>query len=405
MVNETAQGRAVQGGTWRRSPQRVWLRRAIFQVHLWMGLVLTLYAVVIGLSGSALVFADEIARLQHPALFAIGVTGPRASVEQTVRRIEQERKGWKAYGLERFAEPDEATEVMLSRPGAPPTVNYRMVFFNPYSGAILEDRMHDGSFMGWVENLHVQLLSGRTGLLVSGWMGVGLLVLAGTGLVLWWPGVRRWRRSLVLSANVRWRRMNWDLHTVVGFWMSAALVVVTFTGVYLVFPDAVGKGLEVAMGGDLSARAAAQNPPMRPASHAPGPVLTLDQAIAAAYRALPENAPPGFLLFSGGSETPFRVVGYLRGAPPFSQLTRVVLDRHTGEALSLISTSQETRAMRMEQFFVPLHFGSFASPGWLGTLVKVFWVFLGLTPALLAVTGVILYWNRKLRRLWRGFAS
>ena len=45
---------------WLRQPQRVWLRRATFQIHLWVGLILGLYVVVLSLTGSALVYRNEL---------------------------------------------------------------------------------------------------------------------------------------------------------------------------------------------------------------------------------------------------------------------------------------------------------------------------------------------------------
>jgi uncharacterized iron-regulated membrane protein len=52
-------------GTWKqwlRQPQRVWLRRAAFQIHLWVGLFIGLYVVVLSLTGSALVYRNELDR-------------------------------------------------------------------------------------------------------------------------------------------------------------------------------------------------------------------------------------------------------------------------------------------------------------------------------------------------------
>jgi uncharacterized iron-regulated membrane protein len=43
-------------------PQRVWLRRALFQIHLWTGLALGLYVVVLSITGSALVYRAELDR-------------------------------------------------------------------------------------------------------------------------------------------------------------------------------------------------------------------------------------------------------------------------------------------------------------------------------------------------------
>ncbi|MEO8467817.1 MAG: PepSY-associated TM helix domain-containing protein [Gammaproteobacteria bacterium] len=45
---------------WVRQPQKVWLRRAIFQVHLWSGIGLGLYVFFISVTGSVLVYRNEL---------------------------------------------------------------------------------------------------------------------------------------------------------------------------------------------------------------------------------------------------------------------------------------------------------------------------------------------------------
>src|SRR6185369_471535 len=66
---------------WLRQPQRVWLRRAIFQVHLWTGLAIGLYVVIMSLTGSAVVFRGELGRALTP-LQRVVPSGPRKSVEE-----------------------------------------------------------------------------------------------------------------------------------------------------------------------------------------------------------------------------------------------------------------------------------------------------------------------------------
>jgi uncharacterized iron-regulated membrane protein len=73
------------------------------------------------------------------------------------------------------------------------------------------------------------------------------------------------------------------------------------------------------------------------------------------------------------------------------------VDPHTDELLASSDTRQQTRGLRLEQYFAAAHLGSFVGSRVVGTLVKILWVLLGITPALLAVTGLIMYWNRKLR--------
>ena len=45
---------------WVRQPQKVWLRRAIFQVHLWAGIGVGLYVLFISVTGSVLVYRNEL---------------------------------------------------------------------------------------------------------------------------------------------------------------------------------------------------------------------------------------------------------------------------------------------------------------------------------------------------------
>jgi uncharacterized iron-regulated membrane protein len=50
-----------------RHPQSVWLRRMLFQVHLWLGIAIGLYIFIISMSGSLIVFRRELDRTLCPA--------------------------------------------------------------------------------------------------------------------------------------------------------------------------------------------------------------------------------------------------------------------------------------------------------------------------------------------------
>jgi uncharacterized iron-regulated membrane protein len=54
-------------------------------------------------------------------------------------------------------------------------------------------------------------------------------------LVIWWPGIAKWRRSLVLHRRVGWKRVNWDLHSAVGWWSFGFVLLFGITGMYLSF--------------------------------------------------------------------------------------------------------------------------------------------------------------------------
>jgi uncharacterized iron-regulated membrane protein len=89
----------------------------------------------------------------------------------------------------------------------------------------------------WLIDLHGNLLGGETGERVNA-VGAALTVLSVlTGLIVWWPGIQRWRRSVAVELRSHWRQMNWSLHSALGFWFAAFLLMWAVSGLYLSYPE------------------------------------------------------------------------------------------------------------------------------------------------------------------------
>jgi len=86
-------------------------------------------------------------------------------------------------------------------------------------------------------DLHDNLLAGEAGRAVNGVGAIAVLLVALSGLIIWWPGIRRWRSSLTLRRNVGWKRFVWDLHSAVGIWTFVVIVIFAVSGIYLCFPE------------------------------------------------------------------------------------------------------------------------------------------------------------------------
>jgi uncharacterized iron-regulated membrane protein len=159
-----------------RHPQTVWVRRALFQLHLWVGLATGVYIFVISLSGSLIVFRRELDRALCPPTLIVSPSG---------RRV-----------------------LSLCEP----------------------------AFISWVAEFHDHLGGGRTGLLINGLGAVAVIAMCVTGAVIWWPGRSRWRRSLTLHRGVTARRFIWDLHSALGFWVLLLIIMWAATALYFAFP-------------------------------------------------------------------------------------------------------------------------------------------------------------------------
>jgi uncharacterized iron-regulated membrane protein len=215
---------------WVWQPQSLWLREAAFQVHLWTGIGAGLYILVIGVTGSAMVFRPEIygRYWQTPKVVA---SEPRLTEEQ----LEAAARGvYPRYDVTEVisgTNPEAAVEVWLDRDG-----RTRKRWFDPYTGRDLGEAIPLViKAFAWMLDLHDNLLAGETGRTVNGIGGLLLTVMCVTGAVIWWPGVRNWRRSLIVRRSGGWKRFNWSLHSAMGFWGILLVFVWGATGFYLVF--------------------------------------------------------------------------------------------------------------------------------------------------------------------------
>ena len=356
------------------------LRPFFSKVHLWVGLALGLVLVAISLTGSALVFRHEIDRALNPALLRVtpmGESVPLGTVVAAVREAVPESPP-RLVRLPRT--PESPVEVWL--------VDDRHVYVDPYRGVVLGVRGDQEGAMNMLFAMHAELLRGEAGERVVGVVGLLTLLLAATGAVLWWPVVPsgpRVRQALV----VVWRRgpwrLNYDLHRAGGFYTSLFLVVVAGTGAALVFYAEAGAILSAATG------AAALPPPPTTGAAALAPAV-LDTALAAARRELPE-AKPTFVTLPQAPGAPLAVRMQATGKWHPNGRSYVYLAPATGHVLRVDDAREAPSASRVLYAAYPLHVGALGGGG-----IRVLYALLGVTPAILSVTGTLIWFRRWRRR-------
>ncbi len=159
---------------------------------------------------------------------------------------------------------------------------------------------------------------------------------------------------MILNPKANWKRLNWELHSVIGFWTFALVFMWAFTGIYLVFPS----------------------PFQRAVNH----YAPLD------YYRLPDAeviAPnPAFILVEDPPQPlPLPPTRGPSGNGPNAKGRRRYIPHYSAGDTVL-------------RWIYYLHFGNFA-----GNKTKAAWVALGLLPVALFITGFIMWWNRVLRKV------
>jgi uncharacterized iron-regulated membrane protein len=218
---------------WVNRPQGLWLRRALFQVHLWTGIGIGLYVLLMSVSGSVLVYRRELslAFSREPRIAA----GPGArmtidELKQTAKRAYPEYEATRVYEPKN---PGQPIEILLEH-----GEKRLQRLFNPYTGADLGDSLQPGfRFILWLADLHDNLLLERTGRRLNLAGGILGTLLCLTGAIIWWPGLNHWRNSLIIRWKENRKGFNWALHSAMGFWSIAFIFMWGITGIYLSIPE------------------------------------------------------------------------------------------------------------------------------------------------------------------------
>ena len=208
----------------------------MFQIHLWTGIGAGIYITVACLTGSVLVFRRELTRAyaNRPQIVLRADQKP-LNEDQLKAAALKAFPDWDVEKVWRGRRANSPVDIWMRR--GPGGAEKQQHLFDPYTGANLgETRPRMIRAIDWLVSLHDDLLGGMNGRIVNGIGAILLTVLCITGLIIWWQGARKWVRGLIVRRRGGWQRINWDLHSALGFWTFIAVAGWAISGIYLVFP-------------------------------------------------------------------------------------------------------------------------------------------------------------------------
>lgn len=435
----TTRDRSPNGSRARRWAMRP--RRAIVKVHRWLALALTLWVIVIGITGAWLVSHDAFESWMHRDRYdhTAGDVGADEAFEAGLAAFPD---GASAYGV---TMPDNGRGVyQVYGEGAIPDdapggfePNYYTAYVDPGTGTVNEVRNESEGATNWLYRGHMYLWQdhGIAGVFeADGWCGVNAdgaepggvkgvacdvipngddmiswfalawIIVLLTGFYLWyWPGVRRWATAFVIRRGRGGFTFNMSVHKVVGVVVWLPLVVVAFTGAAFAFPN-MAKWFQNATPAqrDFEMWATAEEPVSGPADGR-DPI-----GLAAAAEAITDRFPDrtvNYIQQAEGDEGVY-TAWVSRGFDPWTREggagnTFVVVDQFSGEVLNdETPEAGNVFDQAWQDWSFPLHTGDFA-----GTWSRVVWVAIGLSPLVLAVTGVVMNLERRKKRKQRATRS
>lgn len=353
--------------------------------HLYLGLFAGSILVIVGLTGSILVFQDEIDAALNPDLLEVRAQQKRIPLDEMadlVRRRYPDRK----FNYVNITNEDLPTSTYQFRD----LDNKTEFFVNPYNGEICGKRLTNSSFIRTVMNIHMTLLIPDAGKYIVGLSALCLMILTITGIRLWLPAnIRRWKQwkeALTVKFGASFKRQNLDWHNVLGFYSAPVVVVLSLTGVVITFAP-VFLGVMFMLNGK-SPDALRQVFDNKSTYHASYKKLSAQEMVAKAGKPFPD-ARLESIFYPKDSLGTYMLSYSSAGTAHTGHKTMMAVDQYSGKVVMNSNRDFPSVGVSYLNWTVPLHYGTFG--GWPTRILA----FLGgLIPLAMFITGFIIWWPR-----------
>lgn len=368
------------------------MKKIVGKVHLWLGLTSGLVVFVISVTGCILAFEQEFKSMLFPYLHAEVQEGKTPLPPSQLIAIAGKYITDKQPNGVNYAGPGKTVSVMYY--GADPDYYYQ-VFMDPYSGKVLKVWSEEEDFFHFILHGHFYLwLPPKIGQPVVASATLVFLVMLISGLILWWPknkSAAKQRFSIKWSA--RWRRKNYDLHNVMGFYVMIIAMVLALTGLVWGFEWFSNATYFATTGKSLRDVKIPVSDTTRYAGDKTAAIRVVDQAWAGLQQQLPKTA--GMFVYTPQSKAEalnifvnLRPGTYYKGDNYyFDQYTLKPLEANGPYAGKYADAGVGDKLRKMNY---DIHTGAI----W-GLAGKIMMFCASLICASLPVTGVMIWWGRK----------
>ncbi|GAA4787971.1 PepSY-associated TM helix domain-containing protein [Olivibacter ginsenosidimutans] len=367
-------------------------RRVNEWLHLWLGLISGLMVFFVCLSGVLFVFHDEVNNfINRDARFVTVPEHPvRVSPDTILANLRRQYPTVRTNLYTAYADPRKAVKIMCSTPNPnQPMLGLGSAYANPYTGEILKIDNTYGIFR-LLAAFHMNLLLGNVGSQLVRIATITFLIELISGFIWWWP--TKWNKStrdksFKVKWNAKWKRLNIDLHNVLGFYSLPLAMVLTVTALILCYKPVKDfffwtfghKGTDKTVFQALPQADSTKN------------ALSLDQLLQGYQSELGIYAQ-----LSIGVPNPRSGAVMLRMEHESSMVTyrgkQLYLDIYTGKKLESLPL-EAIREAKMMNTNIALHIGT-----WYGLPVKIITFVVCLICTSLPITGFLIWYNRKFKK-------
>jgi uncharacterized iron-regulated membrane protein len=351
----------------------------VYAVHKWCGLIAGLFILMLSVTGTLLLFNDEIDTATNAEMVKVSTPGPRLSADQLITALVQKYPDASLSNTLLYPDaPDRAPMTQLRQDGK----NW-WVYQDPATGAVLGQREPNETPMKVILHIHEHLTLGASGHAILLVVGIALILLVLTGL--WY-----YRASLlsVFKIGVRNRNtylVNSDLHKLTGVVSFLFLLLMAVTGSFMHWEK-----VERMFDGPPPAAAQPQGTPTE--SALPDYTrLPLANSLQIAEKAIP-NFIPAQIRYPKDADGPVVIAGT---RPESNRLlgvytSSVEINPANGEVVKVEHAEDRDFEANAEATVEQIHFGHYG-----GLFIQLLYGLGGIGLGTMTVTGFVIWWEKR----------
>ncbi|GAA4163891.1 PepSY-associated TM helix domain-containing protein [Chryseobacterium ginsenosidimutans] len=374
------------------------------KLHLWFGLSVGIIVFIVSLTGTMYVFKDEIQGILRKDAVYVKVE----TITQNPLSIEVLKEKVSMEVNEKY--PVSSVEIPLDKSRSYEFLYYekdkkawnyfdevkinKLIYVNQYTGQILGIYNEKYDLFPILKAIHWSLLlNSDWGKYVVGIPVVLFIIMLITGIILWWPQNKRMRKGRFSFdwKNVKtWKRKNYDLHNILGFYASFIALLLSLSGIYFAYPW-VKSAFNITLSGSLEL-------PKEKEIKSPDSLLTKNNSVfditAQETRKLYAESSSFRIPLNGknkkGKELKNIPVTVYGEDGKFAIRNQLVFDKYSGKLLSNKPHQKLNNAEKYANANYDIHTGSY-----FGIVGKIIWFITGLICTSLPVTGFLVWLGKK----------
>ncbi|MFD0766270.1 PepSY-associated TM helix domain-containing protein [Mucilaginibacter lutimaris] len=362
-------------------------KKVLLFCHRWLGLISGLVVFIVSITGCIFCFQDEIQDAMYDYRHVEVQNKPYLKPSDLINIVAQKHpKASSDYIIYYGADRPAGVMANLGKEGL------KYVYMNPYTGQVTHTDSPQTNFFIIVEYIHLYLLlPPAIGKWIVGVSVIIFMVIMVTGLILWWPKRKTDRkRSFTIKWGGRWRRVNYDLHNVLGFYATAIAMILAISGLAIAFEPVSRAIYNMAnVGNGIKYEDEVTEPKsdsLKTSGIAKQPVV--DIAFAHARQQSP-NAEM-FLIHNDPAVSGAIGVGAYPKSLHYAKATGLEFDKYNGRVLKSYIYDKKSPGLKLTEMNYDIHVGQIG-----GLTTKIIAFLASLICASLPITGFIIWLGKR----------